>query len=526
MYIQPSYMEDNRKIVTTSTGYTPRPLQHDLHNNLSRFNVLVCHRRFGKTVFAVNEMIDQAQRNRLRTPQYAYIAPTYKIAMRVAWQYFVDYSRNIPGVRVNKTEATVYIDRKYHRDFTTGLEDPDFIKIMMIGADDPDALRGMYLDGCILDEYAQCDPIVWGEIVRPALADRGKIAREAGIRDHAQPWCIFIGTPKGQNHFYFRYKKAQEAEAFVRLYERKHDIDYQISLYKALEDDLGITNDLPRVELEKLLKRLPESDAEEYRQWREYVVSLNWFTVLHKASETGIIGQSEYDEMVRDLDPESVQQELECSFTAAIRGSYYGHLINEARRDGRVTRVPYDSRYPVDTFWDLGISDKMCIWFRQRVHGMFRYIDYYEDNGKGIEHYVKILRERPYAYGRHVWPHDGANKEFSGKKRYQTARDHGLVVELQKRIRDKAEHIQASRQRIGISWFDEEHCDRGLECLYNYQKEWDSKLMMFKDKPKHDWSSNGADAFAISAMDDRISVFESKRGTLLPKVADSDYNEI
>ena len=180
-----------------STGYMPRKLQQYLHNNLKRFNVLVCHRRFGKTVFSINEMIDRGLRNQLHNPQYAYIAPTYKQAKMIAWEYIIDYTRNIPGVEVNKSELSITIHRQGAKDKDgEWTKKPDKIKFILLGADSPDSLRGLYLDGSILDEYAQCDPIIWGQIVRPALADR-------------KGWAIFIGTPKGQNHFYHRLKKAE-----------------------------------------------------------------------------------------------------------------------------------------------------------------------------------------------------------------------------------------------------------------------------------------------------------------------------
>ena len=138
---------------------------------------------FGKNYciyLLINEMIDQALRCQLHNPQFAYIAPTYKQAKMVAWEFFNDFTRNIPGVEVNKSELSITIYRPARG---------DKIKFMLLGAESPDALRGIYLDGCILDEYAQCDPSIWGQIIRPALSDR-------------KGWAIFIGTPKGQNHFF------------------------------------------------------------------------------------------------------------------------------------------------------------------------------------------------------------------------------------------------------------------------------------------------------------------------------------
>ena len=130
-----------------------------------------------------------------------------------------------------------------------------------------------------------------------------------------------------------------------------------------------------------------------------------------------------------------------------------------------------------------------------------------------------------YKYGRHIWPHDGAVLEWgTGVTRQETARQLGLTVEIQpkQRIPDR---IQASRTRLAISYFDEENCGRGIDCLYNYQKEYDGKLMMFKENPKHDWSSHGADSFGYSSLDDRPSGFPGTGARQNQTHADSDYNE-
>lgn len=429
-----------KKIKEVSTGYIPRELQQQEHERLKRFNVLVWHRRKGKTVFAINEQIDQALRCALHNPIYAYIAPTYKQAKMVAWEYYLDYTRMIPGVEVNKSELSVTIPRPATN---------DKIKFMLLGAESPDALRGIYLDGVILDEYAQQDPIIWGQIIRPALSDR-------------KGWAIFIGTPKGMNHFH-------------KIYE--------------------------------VAKTLP-----------------NWHTSIYKASETGVVDPEELVDAKATMSQAEYDQEYECDFTAAILGSYYGEMIIQARADGRVTKVPYDPSLPVDTHWDLGIGDTTGIWFRQRLGNTYRYIDFEEYGGEGLNFYAKLLKDKPYAYGRHIWPHDGIARELgTGKTRQETMRTLGVTVEIQKR-QSLDDGIQAVRQILPLSYFDAEKCERGLDALTNYQREWDSKLNMFKNKPKHDWASNGSDAFRISALDDRESKFSSNKGKNLPRQALSEYN--
>ena len=452
----PYNRELRENIKKVSTGYIPRPLQAVIHASLKRFNVLVCHRRFGKTLLVINELINKGLVNQLHNPQYAYIAPTYKQAKMIAWEYIVDYTSQIPGVKVNKSELSVEILREGQKNEVTGewIKRPDKVKIMLLGADNPDSLRGIYLDGAVLDEFAQCDPIIWGEIVRPALADR-------------KGWAIFIGTPKGQNHFYNRLKRAEKQ---------------------------------------------PES----------------WFTAIYKASETNVLPQEEIDDMIADMEPEEVEQELECSFHAAVRGSYYGEALREIQDNGQIRRVFHNPKYPVDCHWDLGIGDSTAIVFRQKINDTWHYIDYMEANGKGVEWYISELEKKPYVYGRQVWPHDGKNKDFiTGQTRLEVVKelkpDWDWHVMTKQSIDDG---IQAARRRFKTSVFDEVNCARLLDCLKNYQREWDSKLMLFRDKPKHDWTSHGADAFRYDALDEIDSRELKKRRQNLPRTADMDYNEL
>jgi len=161
--------------------YVPRRHQAEIHTQLKRFNVLVCHRRFGKTVLAVNQLIGSGLRCRKAAPRFAYVAPLLKQAKAVAWDFLLRYGAPF-RVAANTSELRI--------DLINGA------RITLYGADNPDALRGIYLDGIVLDEYADMQPRTWTEVVRPALSDR-------------KGWAIFIGTPKGQNGFYELYEQAR-----------------------------------------------------------------------------------------------------------------------------------------------------------------------------------------------------------------------------------------------------------------------------------------------------------------------------
>ncbi len=170
--------------------YTPRPLwEKVIHPALDahRFAVLVCHRRFGKTVGVICQMLKRAWECEKESPRYAYVAPYRNQAKMIAWEYIKFYSSVIPKRRVNESE--LYIELPSIHANRSGA------RIYIIGADHPDALRGGYWDGAILDEYAQIKKELWDEVLRPALSDR-------------EGWAVFIGTPKGQNQFYETYQRA------------------------------------------------------------------------------------------------------------------------------------------------------------------------------------------------------------------------------------------------------------------------------------------------------------------------------
>lgn len=209
-------------IVEVSTGYTPRPLQALLHKSLKRFNVLSLHRRAGKTVFSINEMLDQGLRNTKKNPRYAYIAPTFGAAKRIAWDYLKDAVKSIPNIiEVNEAELRVDIARP-----ATG----DKVRFQLLGAENPNAIRGIYLDGAILDEYSMMSPEIWTHVIRPALSDR-------------LGWAIFISTPNGMNHFFELFQYAKE-----------HPEDWFCAIYKASE-----TGIVPKAELEAALHLMGES---------------------------------------------------------------------------------------------------------------------------------------------------------------------------------------------------------------------------------------------------------------------------
>ena len=157
-------------------------------------------------------------------------------------------------------------------------------------------------------------------------------------------------------------------------------------------------------------------------------------------------------------------------------------------------------RLPVDTWWDLGIGDSNAIWFTQSIGKEIRVIDYESGSGKSLEQWIKLCKEKPYIYGQHIGPHDIEIREYTtGKSRWRTALDLGFRFEIVPKG-SVEDGINEVRRELKHCYFDEEKCEKGIEALRQYRKEWDSKLQMYRDKPVHDWASHGADSFRTGIM--------------------------
>lgn len=232
------------------------------------------------------------------------------------------------------------------------------------------------------------------------------------------------------------------------------------------------------------------------------------FAQMLKADETGVFTQEQLDDELKELMAENGESEgrarfdaeYMCSFDAPVIGSYYGEQIRRAEKDGRITSVPYDGAVLVDTYWDLGVGDSMTIWMIQDVGKEIHVIDYYENSGEGLPHYISYLKGLGYNYGAHYAPHDIKARELStGKTRLETAKTMGInFKEVENISRDDG--IDRVRAILSRCWFDKKKTKDGLAALKNYRKEWDDKKKKYRDNPLHDWASDGADSFRYMAV--------------------------
>jgi len=391
--------------------YKPREPQLKIHEAMDshRFVVGVAHRRMGKTVAALNQLIKAALENEQQAPRYAYIAPTYGQAKRVAWDYLTHFVRPL-NATANIAELRVdFLDRR----------------IQLYGSDNPDSLRGQYFDGVVLDEIGDQNPKIWNEIIRPALADR-------------KGWCLFIGTPKGNNHFKELFDRASKEPG--------------------------------------------------------------WAALQFKVSETQIIDEQELLDARKEMGDDKYNQEFECSFNAAVEGSYYGKLINDLEENGRMCEITRDDLCKTYCAWDLGIGDSTAIFVMQVAGQEFRVMDHVENHGQGLDWYVEWLKENNWHKAEQLLPHDVEVRELgTGKSRIEVLREAGLDCKVLPRL-SVDDGIQAVRRLLPKCWFNMPRVKQGLDCLRNYRREYDEKRNVFYDKPLHDWASHSSDSFRYLAL--------------------------
>jgi len=391
--------------------YRPRSVFEDFHDRKERWAVIVAHRRCGKTVACINDLIVKALLENKQHAQYAYIAPFYSQAKSVAWRYLERFSEPVLS-KANQSELWV--------ELINGA------RIRLFGADNPDALRGNFLDGVVMDEMADMKPSVWGEIIRPLLADR-------------LGWATFIGTPKGHNAFYDIYNEATKKP--------------------------------------------------------------NWYVKVLRADQTMLLPQSELDDAKATMSDNQYEQEFLCSFEAAILGAFYGQEMRRITDLERITTVDYDPMFPCHTAWDLGFNDSTSIWWFQVVYGEIRVLDHHSSNGQAIPYYTGLLAQKEdefgYKYGFHYLPHDARAKTLaSGGKSIIEQISAKIDIKHLKIVPNLSlqDGIQATRLALTRCWFDN-RCEEGIECLRQYQREWDDDKKCFRDRPKHDFTSHSSDAF-------------------------------
>lgn len=402
-----------------------RPLQRVLYQEMRRWNVWVCHRRFGKTLLCLEILLKQSNDNPLPAPRYAYLAPLFRQAKQIAWDYLKRFSAHIPGSVTN--EAELRLDLPWNN-----------ARIQLLGADNPDSLRGMYLDGVVLDEYAQMMPRAWTQVIRPALSDR------AG-------WAIKVGTPYGKNHFYFDYREA----------ERNADQSFHAALYRASE-----TGILSAAEL---------------------------------ASARATM-RSTYGDLAGDADYEQEYEcAWEAAVPGAYYANEF-RQVDAERRITRCPYDPSYPVYTFWDIGIDDATAIWCAQFYGRQVGLIQYYENHGYGAPHYAQYLNELPWGK-AYRGHILPHDGGHRDWgSGERRNETLGKtiYGTVYVAERPSLEVG--IANTRLLFPRLLFDEVGCEKGIEALRNYSHKWDELRKTFAQHPDHNWACHGADALRTLAI--------------------------
>lgn len=283
----------------------------------------------------------------------------------------------------------------------------------------------------------------------------------------------------------------------------------------------------------------PRGHNHGYKLFKMASQNPKWFCELLGAGDNGtkrddgkpVMSDAQIQEVREQGTPEEIiQQEYYGSFEAPIVGSYYANEMARAQKDGRFCNLPYDPKLPVDTSWDIGVGDSTVIIFSQNYGMEKRAIDFYENSGEGLAHYIRVMREKPYVYGNHYAPWDIDVREWtSGKSRLEVARGLGIKFRVtpQHSVEDG---IEQCRNILPFCIFDAKKCERLIDALKEYRKEQDIKHSadgkpFYKDYPLHNWASHAADAFRIFCWNQKkTSRFDKKDAP--PAVALDEFSYV
>jgi hypothetical protein len=220
----------------------------------------------------------------------------------------------------------------------------------------------------------------------------------------------------------------------------------------------------------------------------------NWFCQKLSLDDTCHVPVDEIRREIEEgqMSEDLVQQEFYCSFDLGVEGSFYSKHMDNLRLKSQITSVPWEPYFPVFTAWDLGFNDPTTIIFAQKIGQTIRIIDCYENTKKGLDHYAKIVKEKPYTYSKHLAPFDIAVHDLgTGISRWKTMHDLGITfIKYDTKQPSIEDGIEAVRRNLPKMWFDETNCKSLIKSLENYRQEFDVKRKIYKDNPLHDWSSH------------------------------------
>ena len=202
------------------------------------------------------------------------------------------------------------------------------------------------------------------------------------------------------------------------------------------------------------------------------------------------------------------------AFKVSMEGAYFKDQFRQLRKDKRIGLCPYDDMYPVSVFYDLGANDKTALWLCQARRTYYAMIGYIEESGEPFSYFVHKLDSLGYTYDWHYLPHDGTHRRQGATvnltpcEMLSSVAPYYRVMPIEK-TPDKRTPIQQARILLGQCVFDEKNCAVGLKHLESYRKAWSQRSGTWSDLPRHDDSSNAADAFLQMAQAKALGLFSA-----------------
>lgn len=333
------------------------------------------------------------------------------------------------------------------RQISSELEDTGIDIVMFRGSNTPDAP----------DQIYQPDENIERKIV--------KTNRQIFKNKRAQYYFVL------RDRFYATYKAVMK-----QIYS---DVDSYISLSSTIKNMERLRSEVCRI---------PKKDNP---NGLLQIMSKEEMLRIHKIKSPNMV-----DSLMMSVNPKD----------SGIDGSYYGKILKKLRNASRIGDVPYDPSMPVHTFWAIGDDDTVTIWFAQVRGNSKRLIDYYQNSGESIAHYVNVILQKKYLLGQHYLPHKEQQSSSAtiGKRVVDVVSNIGLTPVVRVPKAKNQEELQAgilnTRNFLMQCWIDEVRCEEGLQALENYRKEWDEKNNVHKKTPLNDWASRGADGLRNGVM--------------------------
>lgn len=449
----------NNNQITIPYNFTPRPYQLEFFQIMDsgcRRYFSRWTRRAGKDVAYWNFVIKEAF---TRVGNYYYVFPEYGQGKKALWegktkhqQMYLDYIPKewIKSKNANEMKVTLF----------------NGSVIRIIGSSDIDKLRGSGPCGIVISEFAYHDAGLGVlEVLTPMLSEN-------------DGWLIINSTPCGKNFMYdFEMSIKGNPEWHIsEIQSLWPDLPNYYPVYSKLEDDRALEDG--RLSKDEFWKLATQRTSEVIESERA-------------------IGKTE----------ESIEQEYGVSYIAGQKGAYYSDCVIKARKEGRIGNFPPSDHKWTDVFLDLGWKDDTACWFRQVDGGRLIWIDYYENNTKDIAFYVEMLRSKGYKYRSIYLPHDGKNHSIQTGMRTcdlftRLLQEAGIKAEVINVERPSSEQlaINLTRERFSRYHFNEPLVADGITKVSLYHREYDKKNGVFRDKPKHDWTSHAADSLAIDGI--------------------------